>query len=137
MATALCRVGVQLTMFCATLVPEQPRMGSGTSKAISAQTPSLTVELVEFALLVEESGSRASRPSSAVAIPLTSVITVPLPAAPSVMPWRASTLEMVTMPINTPAAEVLGWVQMFEIEFMRKSPRNNKDGLSRLGFHGM
>jgi hypothetical protein len=118
-------------MFCATLVPEQPISGKGKSRAIKAQTPSLAVPLVS---LVEWAGSRANRPSRAVARPLASVTTVPLPAVPSVMPCCASTLAMVTTPISTPVADVLGWFQIFEIEFIRKSPRKEKGGLSRLGF---
>jgi len=39
----------------------------------------------------------------------------------------------VTTAISSPAAEVLGDFQMFAMGFMRKAPRKEKDGLSRLG----
>ena len=39
---------------------------------------------------------------------LTSVITVPFPAAPRVTPCCPRTPAMVTTAINTPAADVLG-----------------------------
>jgi len=40
---------------------------------------------------------------------------------------------MVTTAINTPAAEVFGWFQIFEMGFMRKAPRKEKGGRGRLG----
>src|SRR5580658_2090330 len=64
-ATALCKAGVQFTMSCATVTPEQPlEKGSDKSSAISAHEPSFAVEFVTDPALP---GSLASRPSSAVA----------------------------------------------------------------------
>jgi hypothetical protein len=41
---------------------------------------------------------------------------------------------MLTTAINSPATDVLGWFQIFEMEFMRKAPRKEKGGRSRLGY---
>jgi hypothetical protein len=41
---------------------------------------------------------------------------------------------MVATAISRPAAEVLGWFQIFEMEFMRNAPyKNKKDGRGRPG----
>src|ERR1035438_8759264 len=80
-ATALSSVGVQFTISCATLAPEQPAMEGNSSRAISAHTPSLAVEPdktepAEVELAEEDSaapGSLAMSPNRAVARPLTSV----------------------------------------------------------------
>jgi hypothetical protein len=41
---------------------------------------------------------------------------------------------MVTVAISSPAIEVLGDFQIFEMGFMRNAPRKEKGGLSRLGY---
>jgi hypothetical protein len=41
---------------------------------------------------------------------------------------------MVTMAINSPAIEVFGLFQIFEMGFMRNAPRKDKGGLGRLGY---
>ena len=97
--------------------------GSGTSRAISTQAPSLAVEPVEGAV---PSGSLANRPSSAVARLPTSVTTVPDPAEPRVMPCCDSTPVIVTTAISSPAADVFGWFQMFEIDVIAKAPSTSK-----------
>jgi hypothetical protein len=51
------------------------------------------------------------------------------------MPCCENTLAMVMTPINSPVAEVFGWFQIFEMGFMRKAPRKEKDGHSRPGYH--
>src|ERR1039458_9315618 len=122
-------------MSCATVVPEQPPMrGNGSSNAISAQAPSFAVEP---AAVEEAPGSLASKPRRAVARALTSVTTVPLPAAPRVMPCCEKTPAMVMIAISSPAADVFGWFQIFEMGFIRKAPRKEKGGHSRLGYHGI
>jgi hypothetical protein len=40
---------------------------------------------------------------------------------------------MVATAINTPAAEVFGWFQIFEMGFIQKAPNNEKGGRGRLG----
>jgi hypothetical protein len=49
------------------------------------------------------------------------------------MPCCESTLATVTTAISRPAAEVLGWFQIFEMEFIQKAPCKEKGGHGRLG----
>jgi hypothetical protein len=49
------------------------------------------------------------------------------------MPCCESTLAMVMTAIRRPAAEVWGWFQIFEMEFIRKAPCKKKGGHGRLG----
>jgi hypothetical protein len=66
---------------------------------------------------------------------LTSATTVPVPAAPSVMPCWERTPAMLIMEISNPAAEVFGWFQIFEMKFIDEAPsRSRKGGRSRRCF---
>src|ERR1700735_61024 len=81
--TALCRAGVQLTIFSATPAAVQPCIhGNGITSAISIHAPSLACWLADaltgwlVAGLDADPGSFASSPSSAVASALASDTTV-------------------------------------------------------------
>src|ERR1039458_7875230 len=97
-------------MPCATVTPEQPVVnGMGSSKAIRAQTPSLTVPPVDEGSLRDSlAGSLARSLRSAVAMALTSVTDVPLPRAPRAAPGGGGTPAMAMTTINSLAADVLG-----------------------------
>src|SRR5580658_2452903 len=103
-------------MSWATCWPEQPATGMvpATRTAHSMRTPSLA----EAPEVGPGSGSFARRPRRAVPRALTREITVPVPAEPRVMHWCDRTPAMVTAAISRPAAEVRGWLQMFEIRFI-------------------
>jgi hypothetical protein len=60
-------------------------------------------------------GSCASNPSKAEAIAPISATTVPLPTAPSVIPCCESAPAMVITAISTPAIDVFGQFQIFEM----------------------
>jgi len=136
-ATALSSAGVQLTIFCATLVSEQP-LTKGKGKQQGDQRPCAQPGggVNELALEAGLAGSRASSPRRAVPGRSHSATTVPLPALPSVMPCCESTLPMVTTAISSPRPS-FGVVQIFEMGFMRKAPRKEKGGHSRPGLYGI
>jgi hypothetical protein len=115
--TADWSAGVQLTMSWATVVAEQPAIGMvpETRTAQSMRAPSFAGELVVWPGL----GSFARRPRRAVPRALIRVMTVPVPAVPKVTPCCERTPATVIAAMSRPAAEVRGWIQMFEIRFIR------------------